>query len=348
LTGLRLRNKLRTPPEEGFVTPSRRSLVFAGVSALALPIADSRAQSSRGGPPLVGALLTDRRELGQPILDGIVAQLARAGDLRGRDFSLESRFAERQVERLPSLARELVALRPAMIIAATNAATAAVLAETRSIPIVMFNSVSPVTMGFVGSLAHPGGSVTGTTYNPLEIGGKMVEALHAIAPRVKRVTVIWNPESQGGAMKLYKPFADRAAQRLNLAYTYIDLARAEDFSPADVLATRPEALYLPADSVVLSLMPQILRLASEQKWPTISVLRLAVELGALVALLPEQAEIEQNVADLVHQLLHGASAGNLPVREPTRFQLVLNMKTARAVGLAIPKDVLLQATEVLE
>jgi putative ABC transport system substrate-binding protein len=330
------------------VPSSRRSLLafaFSSAAGRALAQVPSPGHPS---PPLIAWLSQEVRETGGPFVEGILENLGKLGDVRGRDFILESRFAERQLSRIPVLARELVAMRPALIIAFSNTVTAAVLAETRSIPVIFVNSVSPVANGLVASLARPGGSATGTTYNPLEIGGKMVEALYAVAPRARRVTVVWNPDSQNGAMRLYKPFTDRAAQRLHLAYTYVNLARAQDFTAAAILATRPEALYVATDPVVMSVMPDVLRIASDYKLPSISVYRGFAEAGGLLALLPDQVENLENVADLVHRVLHGANPGELPVREPTRFQLVLNMRTARAIGLPITRDMLMQASEVID
>lgn len=316
----------------------RHAITVAATTLAAL----ARAQGTKPAP-IIGWLGQHRGE--QRLVDIFTAKLEHLGLVRGRDFVIESRLNE-DPSRRAALAAELLALRPALVLATGNHSIAAVKALTTSIPIVMFGAAAPVAVGFVRSLASPGGNITGISYHPVEVGGKMVELLRAAAPRVGRVTLIWNPDFPG--LALYKPHFDSALARLKIESNYFDVRRADDFSPAAVMARRPEALIAILDPVVSTLYPAIARLALEHRLPTMSAHRLFTQEGGLLALLPDVDEMAQNTADIVARILRGAKPADIAVREPTRFQLIVNQRTARSIGLALPRDLLLQASEVLE
>ena len=281
----------------------------------------------------------------QVLIDRFVARMEALGWARGRDFTLETRLAG-DATRMPALAAELVALHPSLMIGTGNQAIAALKAATTSIPIVMMGSAAPVGVGFVRSLARPGGNITGVTYHPVEIGAKMVEALKAAAPRASRITLVWNPDFPG--LSFYKTHFDSSLARLKLESTYLDVRRPQDFTAAAVLAQRPDAVVVVLDPVTTVLFPAISRFAIEHKLPTISAHRAFTTEGGMLALTPDLEEFVQNGTELVVRVLRGANPGELPVREPSRFNLIANLKTARAIGLAIPREVLLQANEVME
>jgi putative ABC transport system substrate-binding protein len=198
----------------------------------------------------------------------------------------------------------------------------------------------------VQSLAHPGGNVTGTTYNQPEIAGKMVEVLKDVAPRVSRVAVIWNPDISTN--QSYRAFADKAAERLAVALQYVDVRRPEDFRLDVLERLRVDALYVTLDATVAAITTQLIAFASQRKLPSIGVIRTFAERGGLVALGPDMDELETAVASYADRILRGAAPADLPVREPSKFVLTVNAKTAKAIGLTLPRDVLIRANEVIQ
>ncbi|MBI3371966.1 MAG: ABC transporter substrate-binding protein [Betaproteobacteria bacterium] len=272
-------------------------------------------------------------------------RLNELGYVEGRDLLFERRFADRVVERLTTFARELVALKPALIVAAPSYAVAAALQATRSIPIVMLGVSNPVEAGFVTSLARPGGNVTGTTYNQPEIAGKMVEIVKAAAPRTSRITIIWNPDAPG--LQVFKPYADRAAGALGIAIHYVDIRRPEDFAIDMVLRGRPEALYVVTDAIFAPHMESIIRVALERKLPSIGIPRRFVEAGGLLYYGLDLRELWRTSATYVDRILKGANPADLPIQQPTKYELIINDKTAKALGITIPQSLRVRADEVI-
>jgi putative ABC transport system substrate-binding protein len=294
----------------------------------------------------IGWLTPNPQDIAQPDIDAVAARLTTLGYAVGRDVLIDARFADRRIERLATLAREVVAQQPEVIVAAGNAACLALMQVTRTIPIVIANANSPVESGLVTSLARPGGNVTGTTYNQLEIAGKAVEVLKVAAPRLRRVTIIWNPDGPG--IQPYKPYADRAARALGVTLHYLDVRRAEDFRLDALARTRAEALYVVPDTSVIANFSALIRFAQERKLPSIAFSQVFVRAGGLLALTPDLRELNQNVAEYLDRILKGVKPADLPIREPARFQLIINRMTANTIGLAIPDELLVRADEVLQ
>jgi putative ABC transport system substrate-binding protein len=317
----------------------RRTLLLAAGAVLPA----SRASAA---PRRIGWLSPFAPDFAQLLVDSVTARLRGLGHIAGRDIEIHTRFANRDYEKLPQLARELVALDPALIVSTNNNSTQHLMRATKTIPIVMAGALSPVQVGLVNSLARPGGNVTGTTNNQPEIAGKMLEVLRAAAPRLVRVTTVWNSQVPG--MLQYQQPLERTARRLGITPSYVDIHRAEDFSMEALVATRPDGVIVTYDTAVAAHADAIVRAAREHKWLTLGVLKPFVQEGGLLALYPDSAEFEQNVAEIIDQILRGKKVADIPVRDPSRFQLTVSNATARALGITLPRELLLQANEVIE
>lgn len=323
----------------------RRPLLVAAAGAAGLAPGVLHAQGA-AAPRRIGWLSPFPADFGQLLIEAVTPRLAALGHAAGRDIAFEARFANRNMARLPELARELVGLQPALVVSTNNNATQALMEATKTIPIVMAGGLSPVLAGLVASLARPGGNVTGTVNNQPEIAGKMLEVLKAASPRMTRVTTVWNPDIPG--MVLYRPPLVRTAERLGVTASYLDVRRAEEFSMEALVRTRPDAVIVTYDQAVAAHADAIVQAARERKWLTLGVLKAFVQSGGLMSLGPDPVENEQNLADIIDRLLRGAKPAELPVREPSRFQLVVSVKNAQAIGLVLPREVLVLAQEVLE
>jgi ABC-type uncharacterized transport system substrate-binding protein len=274
------------------------------------------------------------------------AALAEVGYVEGRNLTIDWRSADTNPGRLSQLAQDLVRLNVDLIVAISNEAISATKESTSTIPIVMVGASNPVEAGLVTSLPRPGGNVTGTTYTPPEVAGKLVEVLKEAVPRISRVTIIWNPSMPG--MSVYTAHADRAAQALGVALHYLDVRRPADLTVDKIVLSRPDALYVVPDPIVSSGQAKVIRLALERKLPSIGTGRLFVEAGGLLYYGLDRRNMWQRTAVYVDRIFKGAKPADLPVEQPTKFELVINLKTAKALGLTIPQTLLLRADQVIE
>lgn len=295
--------------------------------------------------PRVSLLSLNRPEAARPAIDSLLAGLRALGQVEGRDFVFEGRFAYGDSARMPALAQELVRSRPAVVVAGFGAIPALAQATT-TIPIVMWGASNPVEAGWIRSLSNPGGNLTGITYNPREIGGKIIDVVKTVAPHVSRVALVWNPDAQG--MIHYKGEVLRAAAIRGVTVTYVDLRQPADYRPELLERAQPDALFVAWDSTLAVVAPRLIEYANAHRLPTIGVLRQFVEMGGLMSLGPDPQELVDAVTRHVDRILKGASPATLPVEQPSRYQLVVSRKAAKAIGLALPQILLLQATEVIE
>jgi len=274
--------------------------------------------------------------------------LRELGYLQGQSIVVERRFAEAKAERLPDLAAELVRLKVDVIVTSTDPGIAAVKQQTQTIPIVMANSTDPVGTGFVASLARPGGNVTGLSSLSPELGAKRLELLKEALPGLSRVAIVWNPDVRGGVLE-YKE-TESAARSLRLQLQSVEVTRADDFDRAfaALRTARAEAVTLAASSVAFRNRSQIASLAQKNRLPSMFGLREFADAGGLMAYGPNYADGWRRAATYVDKILKGAKPADLPVEQPTKFELVINLKTAKALGLTIPKTLLLQADQVIE
>ena len=271
-----------------------------------------------------------------------------AGYEEGRNLAIEWRYAEGDASRLPALAEELARLNVELIMASFNDAIAAARRATRSIPIVMFNSVNPVEQGFVESLARPGGNVTGTAWSAPEITAKILQVLQEAAPRAKRVAAIGNTSMRGAHE--YGVSTSQGASKLGMEARAFSTGRPEEIpgALAQIAAFRPQALYVALDPVLASAMAAIVAFALKHKLPAIANASLFVDAGGLLSYGPDVKELGEHTAGYVTRILAGARPADLPVQLPTKFELVVNLKTAKLIGLRIPQSILLRADRVIE
>jgi ABC-type uncharacterized transport system substrate-binding protein len=277
------------------------------------------------------------------------AALHEHGWIKGRNVTVEYRYSGGRPERLADLATKLAHLRPDVIVAHTNPAVAAAKAATTTIPIVMVIAVDPVGAGLVASLARPGGNVTGVTFDVGdEIWAKRLELLREAAPEVVRVAVLWNPG--------YTPNGNRwkavgeAARKLNVALVSVEAQAVLDIESrfAIMAKERVRGLFVLGDPMLFRLRTQIADLALKHRLPSVSPYREGADAGGLIAYGVNIPGTFRHAARYVDKLLKGANPRELPVEQPTTFELVINLKTAKALGLTIPQTLLLRADQVIE
>ena len=268
--------------------------------------------------------------------------------VEGKNVVVVWRFAEGHEDRLASLAAELVRLNVDIIVTDGAAVTRAAKSATRTIPIIMKNDGDPVASGHVASLARPGGNITGLTSLVTGLSAKRLEVLTEVIPGVSRVALVWNPTNPQ-SVTVFKE-TQAAAQTLGVQLQSHEVRDPRDFDAAFQAATkaRTRAVTIVSDSVMFAHRAQILELAAKQKLPTMHPQRQWVEDGGLISYGPNFPDLSRRAATYVDKILKGAKAADLPVEQPTKFELVINLKTAKALGLTIPQALLLRADQVIE
>ncbi|MEO8142692.1 MAG: ABC transporter substrate-binding protein [Betaproteobacteria bacterium] len=271
-----------------------------------------------------------------------------AGYEEGRNLAIEWRYAEGDVSRLPALAEELARLNVDLIMASFNDAIAAAKRATRSIPIVMFNSINPVEQGFVESLPRPGGNITGTAWSAPEVSGKILQVLHEAAPRATRIALIGNTAMPG--VHEYGAAAVQGASTMGMKTQVFPVARPEELPKVleQVAAFKPQALDIGIDTVLAGGIRDIVAFTQKHKLPAVANVSLFTDAGGLLSYGPDLRELGERTAGYVAKILDGAKPADLPVQLPTKFELVVNLKTAKRIGLRIPQSILLRADRVIE
>jgi putative ABC transport system substrate-binding protein len=275
--------------------------------------------------------------------------LRELGYVEGKNLVLELRHGEARAERLPELARELVGLKLDVIVTATDVAIAAVKRETQTIPIVMGNSTDPVGTGFVASLAHPGGNITGLSSISPELSGKRLELLREVVPGLSRVAFLWNPDVRGAVLD-YKE-TEGAAGSLRVQLQSVEVVRAEDFDRAFSAITkeRAQALIVPgANPLAFANRDRIANFAQRNRLPSMYGQREFVDAGGLMSYGPSAPDLFRRAATYEDKILKGTKPADLPVERPRKFELVINLRTAKQIGLTIPPNVLARADRVIK
>ena len=277
--------------------------------------------------------------------------LSGAGLDEGRQLLIDWRYAETDSARLTGLAEDLVRQDVALILAVTNAALEAAMRATRRIPIVVIAAVLPVELGLVRSLAQPGGNVTGTAWASVEISGKVLQVLRDAVPRAARVAMLVSSAEPG--MALYLVENRRAAQAMGLTTEVIDLAgQAGQASLATALrrvaASRPDALFVGSEGLAGSQLGEIAAFAQRQRLPAIGVTPQFIAAGGALHYGPNLASLAGRTASFVARILAGAAPAELPMELPIKYDLIINRKALRAIGLNVPNTLLQRADEVIE
>jgi putative ABC transport system substrate-binding protein len=270
------------------------------------------------------------------------------GWVEGKNISIEYRYAEGRSDRLPDLAADLVRLKVDVIVASATSDALVARKATRAIPIVMVSAADPVASGLVESLARPGGNITGLSQMSLELSGKRLELLKEMVPKLTRVAVLWNP--QGAASPVYWKEIQLPARQLGLQLHSLEVRSPNDFDQAfeDATRARAGALSIMPDPVIVANLKRIADLAARSRLPSIYQWSEFADAGGLVTYGVDRADMFRRAATFVDKILKGAKPGDLPIDRATRFELVVNLKTASALGITIPQSILLRADRVIE
>ena len=327
----------------------RRFVLLLGAGALAPYL--SFAQQTKLWRIGVLCLDTSRSVAGQSALERFPAALAKLGYREGRNLEFDWRWADGRTGDLSDLAAGLVRANVDVIVARTNDPIRAAKDATRSIPIVMLNGSFPVETGLIESFARPGGNVTGTAYVSSETIAKQMQLLKEIVPRARRVAILWtNASSTRQFEYVVRTALDRAAGSLDLRIQYFEVRRPEDIAGAleEISSSNFDALWFQGSSVLRTRIDQIVAALLKRKLPSIANIPLFAEKGGLVHYAPDVEEYFERTAGYVDRILKGAGPADLAVHQPTKYELVINIKTARAMGIAIPPAVLARADRVIE
>jgi ABC-type uncharacterized transport system substrate-binding protein len=270
------------------------------------------------------------------------------GYVEGRNLVIESRYNYGKLDRFPALAAELVALRVDVIVAPTTPAAVAAKRATRSIPIVFTSASDPVTTGLVASLARPGGNVTGLSFLTPELVGKHLELLKQAIPGIRRVAVLWEPGERPEQDMLKG--AEVAAHALGLGLRFVEARGPNDLDGAfsEVTRGRAGALALATSAMFFTERQRLVALAAKNRLPTVYPWREGVDAGGLMSYAPHLPDLFRRAATYVDKILKGARPGDLPIEQPTKFDLIINLKTAKALGVTIPASILARADEGIE
>jgi putative ABC transport system substrate-binding protein len=324
----------------------REFITLFGGAAAAWPLA-TRAQT--GKVFRIGYLGTSLPSLEKPFIDAFLNKLRELGYVEGETIVIEYRWAEGQDERLPDLAAELVRTKPNVIVTTGTPGTLAAKRATSSIPVVFASSGNPINTGLVSSLARPGGNVTGFTISGPELEGRRLQLLKDTVSALSRLGVLWNSGNPGNTDFFQLIEAAAAALALKLGPA-TDVRRIDDFNEAfaTIAATKPDAMIVLADRFLLAHRTEIVNFASVNRLPAMYPYRAYVDAGGLMSYAPSDLDQFRRTAEYVDKILKGTKPADLPVQEPTKFELVINLKTAKALALTIPQVLLSTADEVIE
>ena len=301
----------------------------------------------------IGYLQPSPREATLHMLKALEEGLRERGYVVGRDIVIEYRFADGKPERLAGLAAELVRLKVDVIVTSLNPVTVAAKQATKTIPIVTTLASDPVGAGLLASLARPGGNITGLTFDVTpEFAGKRLQLLKEFVPRVSRVAVLWNPDP---AIRGFQPepvfqALEDAARRLRVTLRMVEVRESGDFERAfDIMISeRADGLFVITDPLIFAHRRLIAELAVKNRLPAMFSFREFAEAGGLMSYGPDMRDLYRRAATYVDKILKGAKPADLPVEQPTRFELLVNLKTGKALGVTIPQSVLIRADEVIE
>ena len=298
--------------------------------------------------PRLGFLTAGTAAVGSPGLPALIESLRQLGWIEGKTIVIEYRYAENRNDRLPELAAELVRLKVDVIAAAGTLAALAAKHATATIPIVMTSAGDPIENGLVASLAQPGGNVTGLSLMMADVSGKRLELLKELVPGLSRVAVLWN-STNPYPTTVFKETRD-AARTLKVEVQSLEVKGPADFATVFELARqrRPDALFTIDDPLTLSQLHQILDFAAANRLPASYGIHEFAAAGGLMAYGASIPDLYRRAATFVDKILHGAKPRELPVEQPTKFELVVNLKTAKALGLTVPQTLLVAADEVIE
>ena len=319
----------------------REFITLLGGAAITWPIA---AQAQHQPTKILRIGIIDNAS----IWDNFRQGLFDLGFVEGRDVMIEYRSAQGQPDRLAAAARELANLSVDVIVTSGSAATQAAKEATTTISIIMIAVGDPVRAGFVRSLARPNGNITGNTILGTEMAAKRVQLLKEIIPRVSRVAFLWNPNNLSHLAYLDEWRA--VAPTMGIQPLFVELGRPDQLEPtfANMMRERPDALTITADPFHLAHIGWIIDFVATNRLPTMYVVKENAVAGGLMSYGPSITDLYRRAAEYVHKISQGTKPVDLPVEQPTKFELIINLKTAKALGLAVPPMLLATADEVIE
>jgi putative ABC transport system substrate-binding protein len=322
----------------------RREFITLVVGAAATWPAMTSAQQA-GKLPIVGFLGASASGFA-PWAAAFVGRMRELGWVEGSTIAIEYRWSEGRPERYAEIAAEFVRLKVDVILT-VGSAVPIVRQATTAIPIVFAVAIDPVGSGLVASLAKPGGNATGLSIQANELAGKRLELLREAIPELRRLGILFNADNTQPVLEMGETQAE--ARRLGLEIAPLAIRRADDIEPTfQNLKVRADALYVAVDQLMVANRARILTLALAERLPTIFSERDFVKAGALMSYGPNYSDLFRHSADYVDKILHGTKPGDIPVEQPTKFELVINLSTTKALGLTIPPALLTRADDVIE
>jgi ABC-type uncharacterized transport system substrate-binding protein len=325
----------------------RRTFIGAAAALLTLPLAVEAQQA--GKVPRIGLLAQNRAETSEPSRAAFRQALRERGWVDGQNIVIEVRFADGKVDLFPALVSELIRLKVDIIVTTSSGTTWAAKNATQSIPIVMAASANALGEGLVANLAHPGGNVTGMTFlaGP-EIAGKQLQLLKEVAPAASRIAVLTNPTNRSHAG--FSREVKVAARSLGAQVQVLEAPSPDELDSAFAAMTKEHAaaLLVLTDSMFFGEHQRVANLAARSRIPALYSQREFVDAGGLVSYGPNLVDMFRRAATQVDKLLRGAKPSDMPIEQPTTFELVINLKTAKALGLTIPQSLLQRADEVIQ
>jgi len=323
-----------------------KKLFCIGLCAMLLALSLSAQAQQPAGIPRIGILLPTTASVYLPRVEAFRRRLRELGYVEGKNTVIEYRYAEGTLERLPDLAAELVRLKVDVIVATAQGALAAKKASATT-PIVFGNASDPVGSGLVSSLARPGGNITGLSVMSADLDGKRLELLKEAFPKVARVAFLWEPGDSRGNRALTD--MEAAAKALRLKLISLEVRGLDDFDSAFARAKRDgaQALITTTGPLVSTQLRQVLDFAAKNRLPAMYTNNEYVDAGGLMSYAPNQADLFRRAADFVDKILKGTKPADIPVEQPKKFEFIVNLKTARQIGLTIPPNVLARADKVI-
>jgi putative ABC transport system substrate-binding protein len=318
--------------------------LISGV-AVSWPIAARAQQTPK--QPIIGFLGSGTLESQGQWVAAFLQRLRELGWIEGRNLTIEYRWAGGSSDRADELAADLVRLNVGIIVTYANPIVLAAKRATSVIPIVFAAAADPLGTGLVATLARPGGNITGLSVEATDLGGKRMELLRELSPKIRRLAIMANVDNSASVLEMRE--VQSAARSIGLEITTLEIRQPDDIAPAfSKLKDRADALYVCIDTVLFANRIRINTLALAARMPTMLSTREAVKAGGLMTYGPNFPDLFRRAADYVDKILHGAKPADLPVEQPTKFDLIINLTTAKALGLTVPQTLLATADEVIE
>jgi putative ABC transport system substrate-binding protein len=320
-------------------------VLLVGLALAFVRMADAQQQAKA---PKIGWLFSGAAASMASQRDEILRLLRELGYIEGKNIAIEYRYADNKLDRLPALADELVSLKVDVLLVRAPRSALAAKNATRIIPIVFYDVADPVALGLIDSLARPGGNLTGLTIITETLVGKRLELLKETVPKLFRVAVLWNPDSPGNELQWKE--SQLQAQALGLQLHSMEVSSADRYESAfnAAVKVRAAAVAVTPDPLVTANFKLITNLLAKHHLPALADRREFVEAGGLMSYGADQAEQVRRVVALVAKILKGAKPADIPVEQPTEFKLMINLKTAKTLGLTIPPVVMMRAEKVIK